>query len=97
LTARGATIVALSDATMGPALQVLWDAGVRALVVEGGAAVHRAALEAGVVDAVHLFIAPRRLGHDAVAWLGERQIAWDDLRDRRAKWMGADLFVEGRV
>jgi diaminohydroxyphosphoribosylaminopyrimidine deaminase/5-amino-6-(5-phosphoribosylamino)uracil reductase len=97
LTARGARVVALADAGIGPALQVLWDAGVRALVVEGGAAVHRAALEAGVVDAVHLFIAPRRLGHGAVPWLGERRMAWEDLRDRRAKWMGADLFVEGLV
>lgn len=97
LTARGARIVALADAAVEPALQVLWDAGVRALVVEGGGSVHRAALEAGVVDAVNLFIAPRRLGYGAVPWLGEGRIAWDDLRDRRAKWLGADLFVEGLV
>ena len=89
--------MALADAAVEPALQVLWDAGVRALVVEGGASVHRAALEAGVVDAVNLFIAPRRLGYGAVPWLGEGRIAWDDLRDRRAKWPGADLFVEGLV
>lgn len=95
LAARGAQIAALADAGIGPALQVLWDAGVRSLVVEGGATVHRAALEAGVVDAVHLFIAPRRLGADALPWIGSGRLAWDGLRDRRAKWFGADLFVEG--
>jgi len=97
LVARGARLAALADAAMGPALKVLWDEGVRSLVVEGGVVVHRAALEAGVVDAVHLFIAPRRLGDEAQPWVGSGRIAWDDLRDRRAKWLGADLFVEGLV
>ena len=76
LLRRGARVVALPDAGIGPALRVLWDEGVRSLVVEGGAAVQRAALEAGVVDAVHLFIAPRRLGPDALPWVGGGRIAW---------------------
>ena len=97
LIARGAQIVPLADAGIAPALQVVWDAGVRSLVVEGGAAVHRAALDAGVVDAIHLFIAPQRLGDNALPWVGGGRIAWEDLRDRRAKWLGVDLFVEGLV
>jgi len=97
LVSRGARLVALADPGIGPALQALWDEGVRSLVVEGGATLHGAALEAGVVDAVHLFIAPRRLGHEALPWVGAGRIAWEGLRDRRAKWLGADLFVEGRV
>jgi diaminohydroxyphosphoribosylaminopyrimidine deaminase/5-amino-6-(5-phosphoribosylamino)uracil reductase len=97
LVARGARVAALPDAGIGPALRILWDEGVRSLVVEGGTTVHRAALQAGVVDAVHMFIAPRRLGYDAVPWIGGGLIAWEGLRDRRAKWLGADLFVEGLV
>ena len=97
LVARGARLAALADPGIRPALQVLWDEGVRSLVVEGGAAVHRAALESGVVDAVHLFIAPRRLGDEALPWVGGGRIAWEGLRDRRAKWLGTDLFVEGLV
>lgn len=97
LIARGARIVPLAEAGIVPALQVLWDAGVRSLVVEGGAAVHRAALDAGVVDAIHVFIAPRRLGESALPWVGSGRVAWEDLRDRRAKWLGVDLFVEGLV
>jgi diaminohydroxyphosphoribosylaminopyrimidine deaminase/5-amino-6-(5-phosphoribosylamino)uracil reductase len=97
LVMRGARLLALSDPAIEAALQVLWDEGVRSLVVEGGAGVHRAALEARVVDAVNLFIAPRRLGPDALPWVGGGRIAWEALRDRRAKWLGADLFVEGLV
>jgi riboflavin biosynthesis pyrimidine reductase len=58
---------------------------------------HRAALAAHVVDAVHLYIAPRALGATGIGWLDNGQLAWEQLRDRRAAWLDADLFVEGLV
>jgi len=72
-------------------------AGITSLVLEGGAALHRAALDAGVVDAVHLYITPTRIGPLGVNWIGERRLAWDGLKDRRSRWLGADILVEGRV
>jgi diaminohydroxyphosphoribosylaminopyrimidine deaminase/5-amino-6-(5-phosphoribosylamino)uracil reductase len=97
LEQRGARVLALAEPGLGSALRTLRDEGVSSLVLEGGAAIHRAALEAGVVDALHLYIAPRRLGPDGIAWIGGGRIAWEALRDRRAAWLGPDLFVEGSV
>jgi riboflavin biosynthesis pyrimidine reductase len=66
-------------------------------VLEGGAALHRAALDAGVVDEVHVYIAPVALGPRGVAWIGEGRMAWDALQDRRAQWLGEDVLVEGLI
>jgi diaminohydroxyphosphoribosylaminopyrimidine deaminase/5-amino-6-(5-phosphoribosylamino)uracil reductase len=97
LEQRGARVLSLFEPDLGIALRMLRDEGVSSLVLEGGAAIHRAALDAGVVDALHLYIAPRRLGPDGVEWIGGGRIAWEALRDRRAAWLGPDLFVEGSV
>ena len=78
------------------AMRGLWDLGIGSLVLEGGAALHRSAVESGVVDAVDLYIAPRRLG-GGIPWLGERRLAWESLRNRRATWLGEDLLVEGTL
>ena len=97
LTAAGARIVSLPEDDLGAALRALGDDGVTSLVLEGGSLLHRAALAAGVVDSLHLYIAPRTLGAGALPWIDERQLAWEQLRHRRAEWLGVDLFVEGWV
>ena len=98
LTDAGARILALPADDLATALAALHHgAGITSLVLEGGAALHRAALDAGVVDAVHLYITPTRIGPLGVNWIGERRLAWDGLKDRRSRWLGADILVEGRV
>ena len=97
LTAAGARILALPDDDLAAALGALFDAGITSLVLEGGGSLHRAALDAGVVDAIHVYITPRTLGPSGVEWIGEERIAWEGLRERRATWLGDDLLVEGVV
>lgn len=97
LAAAGARILAVPGPDIGAALRALIDAGVTSLVLEGGGTLHRAALDAGIVDAVHVYITPGRLGRAGVEWIGEGRIAWEMLRDRRATWLGNDLLVEGVV
>ena len=97
LTAAGARILALPGDDLETALRALLQAGIASLVLEGGGTLHRAALDARVVDAVHVYITPRTLGPAGVAWIGEARIAWESLRDRRATWLGSDLLVEGVV
>ena len=97
LTAGGARILVPPDADIESALRALHDDGIRSLVLEGGGTLHRAALDAGVVDAVHIYITPGSLGAHGVEWIGEGRIAWAALRDRRATWLGDDLLVEGVV
>jgi diaminohydroxyphosphoribosylaminopyrimidine deaminase/5-amino-6-(5-phosphoribosylamino)uracil reductase len=97
LTAAGARVLVPAGDDLETALRALLDAGVASLVLEGGGTLHRAALDARVVDAVHVYITPRLLGAAGVEWIGEGRIAWDSLRDRRATWLGNDLLVEGVV
>jgi diaminohydroxyphosphoribosylaminopyrimidine deaminase/5-amino-6-(5-phosphoribosylamino)uracil reductase len=97
LADAGARILALPADDLATALAALHGAGITSLVLEGGAALHRAALDAGVVDAVHLYITPTRIGPLGINWIGEGRLAWDVLKDRQAMWLGADIFVEGRV
>lgn len=72
--------------------------GVVHLMVEGGAATHAAFLEAGLVDRVVLFIAPRILG-GGLAWLGgvgPRRIADAiQLQEVRIRRIGEDVLVTG--
>lgn len=97
LEKAGARVLPLSADDLRAALRTLGDEGITSLVLEGGGALHRAALGAGVVDAVHLYITPRALGPGGIAWLDGETLAWEMLRDRRAAWLGTDVFVEGLV
>jgi diaminohydroxyphosphoribosylaminopyrimidine deaminase/5-amino-6-(5-phosphoribosylamino)uracil reductase len=97
LTAAGARILDLPDGDLATVLCALHEAGIASIVLEGGGTLHRAALDAHVVDAVHVYITPRTLGPAGVEWIGEGRLAWETLRDRRATWLGGDLLVEGVV
>jgi diaminohydroxyphosphoribosylaminopyrimidine deaminase/5-amino-6-(5-phosphoribosylamino)uracil reductase len=97
LEAAGARVVAPPAGDLGTALQVLKGVGLMSVVLEGGAALHRAALSADIVDAIHLYISPRPLGPGAVEWVGEGRLAWEALHDRRAIWLDDDMLVEGHV
>jgi diaminohydroxyphosphoribosylaminopyrimidine deaminase/5-amino-6-(5-phosphoribosylamino)uracil reductase len=97
LRAAGALILSPPADDIGSALRALGDAGLTSVLIEGGAALHRAALEAALVDEVHVYIAPVSLGPQGAAWIGGGRMAWEDLQDRRAMWLGGDVLVEGLV
>jgi diaminohydroxyphosphoribosylaminopyrimidine deaminase/5-amino-6-(5-phosphoribosylamino)uracil reductase len=97
LRTAGAVILTPTTDDISTALRVLGDRGVTSLLLEGGSALHRAALDAAVVDEIHLYIAPVLLGPGGVEWVGEGRIAWEALENRRAAWLGEDLLVEGLV
>jgi len=97
LTAAGARVLDIGDAGLASALSVLKSYDVASLVLEGGAALHQAALDADVVDAVNLYIAPTLLGPRAVDWIGGGRLSWDTLQERRAVWLDDVVLVEGYV
>jgi diaminohydroxyphosphoribosylaminopyrimidine deaminase/5-amino-6-(5-phosphoribosylamino)uracil reductase len=97
LEAAGALIFAPQADDIESALCAVAGAGLTSVVLEGGAALHRAALDAALVDEVHLYIAPLALGPQGVEWIGEGRLAWEALQDRRAVWLGEDVLVEGRM
>lgn len=58
----------LSDANLEVVLEKLWEAGVRSVLVEGGARVSGSFLAAGLVNRLHLFMAPAIMGSSAKTW-----------------------------
>jgi diaminohydroxyphosphoribosylaminopyrimidine deaminase/5-amino-6-(5-phosphoribosylamino)uracil reductase len=94
---RGARIEVAADATLGAALKGLGADGIGSLLLEGGAALHAAAWDEGLVDFVRLYVTPHVLGPDGVPLLCGRTFASADLVDRRIEPLGADVLVEGYV
>jgi diaminohydroxyphosphoribosylaminopyrimidine deaminase/5-amino-6-(5-phosphoribosylamino)uracil reductase len=97
LEARGAEIAVAAGATFRAALDVLAARQVESLLLEGGAALHAAAWDEGVVDFVRLYVTPRVIGSGGVAFLQGRAFASADLIDRRVEPLGPDVMIEGYV
>jgi riboflavin biosynthesis pyrimidine reductase len=71
--------------------------GLSSLIVEGGATLHRAFWDAGVVDLVQIFIGPDTLGPGGVPWLPFALLAEGGLRDVTARTVGGDVMIEAYV
>lgn len=97
LEARGAEIEVAGDGAVRAALDRLAAREIASLLLEGGAALHAAAWDAGVVDAVRLYVTPHVLGSEGVALLRGRCFSAADLRDRRVEPLGPDVLIEGYV
>jgi diaminohydroxyphosphoribosylaminopyrimidine deaminase/5-amino-6-(5-phosphoribosylamino)uracil reductase len=97
LSAAGARVLELEDPGLASALRVLKSYEITSVVLEGGAALHQAALDADLVDAMHLYIAPALLGPGAVDWIGGGRLSWDVLHNRRALWLEDVALVEAYV
>jgi diaminohydroxyphosphoribosylaminopyrimidine deaminase/5-amino-6-(5-phosphoribosylamino)uracil reductase len=82
--------------------RLLADGGLNSVMLEGGEAVHTAALTGGLVQRAHVFVAPLLLGGTGgprlVGDLGIRRVS-DAFRlvDPEVERLGADLLVSGRV
>ena len=97
LEARGAEIEIAEDGAVRTALDRLAERDIGSLLLEGGAALHAAAWDAGVVDAVRLYVTPHVIGAEGVALLPGRCFSAADLRDRRVEPLGPDVLIEGYV
>jgi diaminohydroxyphosphoribosylaminopyrimidine deaminase/5-amino-6-(5-phosphoribosylamino)uracil reductase len=71
--------------------------GVTSLLLEGGAALSAAAWDAGMIDRVRLYLAPRALGPGGAVLLDGRGLATAALYDRRVEPCGDDVLIEGDV
>jgi diaminohydroxyphosphoribosylaminopyrimidine deaminase/5-amino-6-(5-phosphoribosylamino)uracil reductase len=96
LEARGAQIE-VADGTLRAALERLARRQIESLLLEGGAAVHAAAWDEGLVDYVRLYVTPHVLGDTGVPLLPDRAFSSADLHDRRIVPLGPDVLIEGYV
>jgi diaminohydroxyphosphoribosylaminopyrimidine deaminase/5-amino-6-(5-phosphoribosylamino)uracil reductase len=71
--------------------------GVQSLLIEGGATVHAAAWDEGLVDYVQLYVSPRALGGDGIPLFGGRPWPMSSLIDSRVAILGPDTLIEGYV
>lgn len=82
--------------------QQLWDLGLRSLFIEGGAETYSSYLQAGLIDRLHLFIAPSIIGaQNGLGWskslhtqaLAEKaQVKLSNLEK-----LGRDIYLTGRL
>jgi diaminohydroxyphosphoribosylaminopyrimidine deaminase/5-amino-6-(5-phosphoribosylamino)uracil reductase len=97
LEARGAEVLVSPDTTLTSALACLGRQDIGSLLIEGGAALHRAAWDEDVVDYVRLYVTPHVLGPDAVRFLDGRPFSSGALFDARIQPIGPDVLIEGYV
>jgi diaminohydroxyphosphoribosylaminopyrimidine deaminase/5-amino-6-(5-phosphoribosylamino)uracil reductase len=97
LESAGAQIEVAADGSMTGALTRLGARGIGSLLLEGGAALHAAAWEEGLVDFVRLYITPFTLGPAGVPLLNGRRFKPGELLDLRIEPLGADTLIEGYV
>ena len=97
LEKAGATVMPVETPTVGAALRQLPRLGVQSIVIEGGAAVHTAVWDEGLVDYVQLYVTPVALGREGVPFLEGRDFASVALIERRVDHLGPDVLIEGYV
>jgi diaminohydroxyphosphoribosylaminopyrimidine deaminase/5-amino-6-(5-phosphoribosylamino)uracil reductase len=94
LVEAGAEVQCVPEVARLPAA-VEWLArrSISSLIVEGGALLHRAFWDAGLIDRVQIFRTPAKLGPGGLEWLPE-PIAMPAMTE---KPLGADTLLEGYV
>lgn len=97
LERAGATVLAVEEPGLGPALRQLTGLGIQSVIVEGGAALHAAVWDEGVVDYVQLYVAPVALGSGGVPLLDGRSFSPAALIEARVDQLGPDVLIEGYV
>ena len=84
----------MADGTIRSALERLGALGVTSLLLEGGAALHAAAWEAGMIDRVVLFVAPVTAGEHGLPLFNGRAPNLSALSGSRTETVGADVRIE---
>lgn len=93
----GVRVMSVEHGSLAEGLALLPALDVQSLVLEGGAAVHRAAWEEGVVDYVRLYIAPVWIGDEGVPLLPGCDFSPFSLVERKVEQLGPDVLIEGYV
>jgi diaminohydroxyphosphoribosylaminopyrimidine deaminase/5-amino-6-(5-phosphoribosylamino)uracil reductase len=97
LESAGAEVIAAEDASFGAALKCLGARGIGSLLLEGGASLHGAAWDEGLVDFVRMYITPHVLGPQGVPLLDGRRFNPGELQDLQIRRLGDDVLIEAYV
>ena len=97
LEGAGATLMTVEGANLAAAVRALGQHGIQSLLIEGGAVIHQAAWDEGIVDYVQLYVAAVALGSRGPAFLEGRAFAPASLFEQRVQALGPDVLIEGYV
>ena len=97
LESAGATLVPVAEPGLAAMLRRLVSFDIQSVLLEGGAGVHAAAWDEGVVDSVHLYVTPRVIGSGGVPLLEARSFSPAALVESRVEVLGPDVVIEGYV
>ena len=97
LEQAGATLVTAEGPGIAAGLRALAGLGMQSVLIEGGAEVHAAAWDEGVVDYVQLYVAPMSVGSDGVPFLEGRSFSTASLLESTVTPLGPDVVIEGYV
>ncbi len=97
LERAGAILVTVEDRSIAAGLRALAGRGIQSVIIEGGAEVHGAAWDEGVVDYVQLYVAPVTVGSQGVPFLDRRSFSTASLIEPAVTALGADVVIEGYV
>jgi diaminohydroxyphosphoribosylaminopyrimidine deaminase/5-amino-6-(5-phosphoribosylamino)uracil reductase len=78
-------------------LEALAALGISSVIVEGGAALHRAFWDAGLVDRVQMYVTPRTLGPGGLEWLPTSIVSGAAAADLTTRQLGEDQLIEAYV
>ena len=93
----GATVIAAGNGAIEDSLKALAARDVQSLLVEGGAQLHAALWDAGVVDYVQVYVTPVWLGSGGVPVFGGQGPSTATLLERQVALLGPDVLIEGYV
>jgi diaminohydroxyphosphoribosylaminopyrimidine deaminase/5-amino-6-(5-phosphoribosylamino)uracil reductase len=96
LTDAGATLVEGSGA-LPDDLRALVRFDISTLLLEGGAIMHAAAWQAGVIDRVHVIVAPAELGDGGVKFFDGIEVPMSELVPIAVEMLGPDAWMEADV
>jgi diaminohydroxyphosphoribosylaminopyrimidine deaminase/5-amino-6-(5-phosphoribosylamino)uracil reductase len=97
LERAGAELLPIDSGTLDDAFAALAAREITSVLLEGGPTLQRAAWNAALVDAVHVYLVPVHLGAEGVPWLDADTLSLAALADRHVNPLGPDVFMEGYV
>src|SRR5581483_9940988 len=97
LDAGPVKVVGSPGESLQSVLRSLAAEGIQSLLLEGGAALHQAAWDEGLVDYVQLYVAPTALGPSGVPLFNGRPWSMSSLIEPNISLLGPDTLIEGYV
>ena len=96
LKAAGATLIE-GEGDLRTDLRALLAFEISTLLLEGGAIMHAAAWRAGVIDRLHVIVAPTALGEGGVRFFDGMEVPLSELIPVRVEVLGPDTWMEADV